>query len=189
MDEKVLKEKIALVNKKMDIVKKLIKNEKEPYKTEALKVIYAKFLNDELSVDIPSEPTRKPLPHHGEINPIGKLAKYCEISENKMRNVLDYENGKFTILKKSIGDSIAEKQVNASLCILTAWEIGMNIHWRKVTELTSSLRDIHIDIKHLGENLTTRKDYFSTKGKLLGTRYHITTKGIEKGVELLKSLI
>lgn len=188
-----MKEKIVQVNKKMNKIKKLLEDEEEPYKTEALKVIYAKFLNDELSFDIlPKSTVRstvRSIQPKDDLNPITKLSRYCEISENEIRNVLEFENEQFVITKKILGNTTAEKQVNASLLILTAWEIGTNTHWIKVTQLADSLRDLHIDIKHLGENLSARRDYFSIKGTRKGASYHVTTRGIEKGAELLKSLI
>ncbi len=169
-----------------------VKDESEPYKLEAFKIILTKLLNDNFETMQSHKKTLHTQSTNqsedgSDSNPIQKLAKICSVSDEQMRNVLDYENGKFIILKKVEGATTAEKQINASLCILTAWAKGMNQSWIGTVTLGDSLRELSIDTAHLGENIT-KTEYFSLKGKRKGAKYHITTQGWQEGLDLLKSL-
>jgi hypothetical protein len=174
------------IRKKIEEAKELVKDVEEPFRMEAFKIIFTKLINDEKFIDTSTNSTVDPISVSNQhSNPISKLASYCNVKEDEMRNIIDFENGQFILLKKIEGSTIAEKQINASLCILTAWAKGMDVPWISSEKLGDSLRELSIDTAHLGENLTPTQ-YFSLKGKRRAAKYHITTQGWQKGTELLK---
>lgn len=187
MDSNTIRAKIYEIQKIVDGID-------EPFRTESFKILFSKAMSDESSVS--SKSVKQTLLKQTQaiskqttntINPLAKLSVHCKVSEEQLRNVLDYENGQFIILKKVQGNSTAEKQVTASLCILTAWAKGMDTPWLSTIKLGDSLRELSINTKHLGENIT-KTDYFVLKGSTIGAKYHITTQGWQKGLEILKSL-
>ena len=181
------------IKSKIDEIKKITNDLDEPYKTESFKILF--------SIALKKEESFKSIPNDGSEDitldvqngdkriddPMKKLALQCKITMEQLKDVLDYENKQFTILKKIVGNKTSDKQLTASLCILTAWAKGMDTPWISTLKLGDAVREAGIDTKHLGENLT-RTDFFVLKGVKSGAKYHITTQGWQKGLEILKSL-
>lgn len=181
-----------MIRSKIDEIKKITDDLAEPYKTESFKILFGIALQKEDPVksmlhDISKKTTPDTLENDSINNPMQKLALQCKIPVEKLKDVLDYENKQFILLKKIVGKNTSDKQLAASLCILTAWAKGMNTPWISTLKLGDAIREAGIDTKHLGENLT-KTDFFVIKGVNRGAKYHITTQGWQKGLELLKSL-
>lgn len=186
------------IQAKIREIKKIVDEFEEPYKTESFKIL----LKNELT--IPSEFLKSGKNLDEKLNNkkeqsdttridtseeiLTKIAQACEVSIEKIKDVIDFENNHFILLKKVQGKTLADKQVNASLCLLTAWAKGKDTPWINVTDLTKELKEIPLSIKHLGENLT-RTEFFVPKGTKRGAKYHITTKGWQEGIILIKKLI
>lgn len=183
------------IKEKIDEIKKVVDGYEEPYKTESFKILFSRSLE---STD-PPKSLVKHIHKKDEVkendqetdrntsNPILKLSELCKVTEEQLRDVLEYDNGHFILLKKTNGTITKEKQINASLCLVTAWAKGLDVPWVKTTDLGKQLKESSIPTKHLGENLTDT-DYFVLRGKRRAAKYHITTQGWQKGIELLNEM-
>jgi len=177
------------IQSKITEIREIVKDFEEPYKTESFKILFTKELsNSKIVKNLPDDPPNHIEPSElDDVTPLERLAKSCDMQIEQIMDVFDYENKQFVLLKKISGNSTAEKQVNASLCILTAWAKGMNTPWLKVTDLGKAIKEIPLPTKHLGENIT-KTEYFVPKGNAKGAKYHITTSGWKAGITLIREL-
>lgn len=123
-----------------------------------------------------------------ETNPLVTLAKKVEINLQELKNVLDFEDNEFILLKKIEEQSDSQKQVLGCQIIITAFMKGKNLEWVKGSTLSEFIE------KHsLGKpsNLSTNlmnSDLFRKKGKLKGTQYSLTTNGWQDGLKKIAEL-
>ncbi len=186
MDENIIKEKIKLAHK-------AISDEKEPYKIEAFKIILEKLLGDNSKTEDKGIGDQKGVSESeyttGTISePLSQLAEKCGIDLQELKNVLDYENNEFILLKKIEGSSDVQKKVTGCQIIITAWMKGKNIEWVKgsiLRELVekNSLGDTSILAKNLNDS-----GFFRTKGQYRGVEYSLTTNGWQEGLKLITKL-
>lgn len=178
------------IQKRINKIKNIVKDFEEPYKTESFKILFEKEISKNENLNHQTHELQENVRQSKSTQnkPLEFLAKACETNIEQIRDVFEFENEEFAILKKIPGDNTAEKQINASLCILTAWAKGMNVPWLKVIDLGKAIKEIPLSTKHLGENIT-KTEYFVRKGNSKGAKYHITTAGLNEGIRLIKKLI
>jgi len=177
------------IKEKIKIAKEIVKDLEDEYKIEAFKIVLKKLLslNHEQTKpqDILSDDQGQP---DDASNPLLNLAKKCNISLQELKNVLDYENNEFILLKKIEGDSDAQKKVGGCQIIVTAWMKGKNIEWVKGSSLSELVEKNSLgDLSGLAENLT-KSGFFRKKGQLRGTEYSLTTHGWQEGLKLITKL-
>lgn len=117
------------------------------------------------------------------------LAKFCNMSNEQINDILDYENGKLFLLKEPDSQSIAERVIKCSQIILTVYKKGFNVDWVKGSEIAPILKERGIPIVHLAKYLNGNKQLFKTKknGKT-SILYGITIPGWQEGLKIIKQL-
>ena len=183
MDENTIKEKIKIAHKS-------VSDEKEPYKLEAFKIILEKLLGDKSKTEDKDLGDQKNVSENedktGTISePLSQLAEKCGIGSQELKNVVDYENNEFILLKKIEGKSDVQKKVVACQIIITAWIKGKNIEWVK----GSTLREL-VEKNSLGDTSSLAKNlndsgFFRIKGKNRGVKYSLSTQGWQEGIKLI----
>lgn len=181
---------------KISIAKKTVEYETdERFRIEAFKII----LNNLIQKSLTSKEFQTAIPTSTKStegakaksqisNPIEQLATKCNISQEHLRNVFEFTKDKFVLLKEPNAETELEKQIKASVCILTAYKIGLDKEWNTATILTDAISERGISLNHFSKNIATRKDLIKKIGEKKGTKYGVTTKGFQEGTELIKSL-
>lgn len=187
---------IEKLKAKISIAKKAVEDEKDDtIRIEAFKVILKNLIQDLLPKNFQSHNTQENLekqgskPEESSFNdPIGILAAKCKINTDNIRNVFEFNKGRFVLLKEPEGKTDVEIQIKSSLCVLTAYKISQDKEWIKASVLVDSISERGISLNHFSKNIGTRKDLIKKMGEKKGTQYGITTKGWQEGLELITSL-
>jgi hypothetical protein len=179
--------KLSEIKKAVKIAKELVKDEEEPFKSEAFKVILSKILEESKE----TTPVKRPLEKDaGKIatNPLDNLSKYCSVSVDKVREVVDIVNNTVSFIIR-LKASEAEKQVIASQCILLAYHVGLGVEWVKATLLREALKNAGIgSLSNLSKNLFKRNDIFRIRGNVKSAEYRLTEVGKNDSISKIKSL-
>ena len=163
------------------------------FKLEAFKIILQNSLTGVKKQTQTSDPITegseaKDIVNGDITNPLLALAEKSGINLQEVKNVLDFENNKFILLKKMNQSSDAKNQVLACHLILTAQMEGLNIEWTKTSVLHDVVSKNNLgDQGHLALNLS-RAGIFRTKGQAKGTEYSLTTSGWQEGLTLIAKL-
>lgn len=189
VDIKKLKDNIA-------VAKKAVEGETdERFRIEAFKIILNNLIqesiisNESQTVESKSEKSPKDKKIEPQTsNPIKQLVEKCNIDQEHVRNVFEFTKDRFVLLKEPEAQTELEKQIRASVCILTAYKIGLGKEWIKSSTLVEALSERGISLNHFAKNIATRKDLIKKMGEKKGTDYGVTTKGWQDGIELIKSL-
>lgn len=178
------------IKEKIKIAQEVVKDLDGEYKIETFKIVLEKLLSfnqeqtklqDGATLEVQGQP-------EDFSTTLSNLAKKCNISIQELRNVLDYENNEFILLKKIEGTSIAQKMVVACQIIVTAWMKGKNIEWIKGSLLGKLIEKNSLgDSSNLSTNLKN-SELFRKKGQLKGTVYSLTTQGWQEGLKLIAKL-
>jgi len=187
METSQIKEKIKLA---LEAVKEL----EGSYKLEAFKIIFQHSIlgtkkSDE-SFDDTQTGDSQSREHNGNdvTNPLLGLAKKCNVSLQELKNILDYENDEFILLKQLELPSVTEKQVTACQIIITAWMKGKNVEWIPGSVLHELVEKNSLgDVTNISKNVK-KSGLFRKKGQLKGTVYSLTTNGWQEGLKLLEKL-
>jgi len=187
MDEKTLKEKIKIAHE-------AVKDEKDPiYKLEAFKIILQNLLTEIKSgqkIDNSSTENSQ-LGGANDMDvesPLLILSKKCEIGLQELKNVLDYENNEFVLLKKIEGTSDVQKKIIACQIIVTAYMKGKNVEWVKGSLLHEFVKKHALgDTSGISKNLI-QSGFFRTKGQSKAVEYSLTTQGWQGGLKVITKL-
>jgi len=121
---------------------------------------------------------------------IQKLAQDAGIVIEKIREIIDPETLRLTVIIE--GKSEGEKQLNSTLCILTAKKYFYGDGSILSQELRVKLKKLGIkSLANLSKNLAKYPNYLIcnvTKGSK-SSSYEITIPGIKRGLELIKNLV
>lgn len=183
MDPEQIKEKIK-------IAQEIVKDLDDEYKIETFKIVLEKLLSLNQQQTKPQEGTTLEVQGQPEdsSNPLSNLAKKCDINLQELKNVLDYENNEFILLKKIEGTSDVQKKIVACQIIVTAWMKGKNIEWVKGSLLSELVEKNSLgDFSGLSRNLKN-SGFFRKKGQFRGTEYSLTTQGWQEGLKLITKL-
>jgi hypothetical protein len=180
-------DKLSEIKKAVKIAKELVKDEEEPFKSEAFKVILSKILEESKEITSMKRPLEKGAGKIA-INPIDELSKYCSVSPDKVREVVDIANNTVLFIVR-LKASEAEKQVIASQCILLAYHVGLGVEWVKATLLREALKNAGIgSLNNLSRNLNKRNDIFRIRGTGKSAEYRLTEAGKNDAMNKIKSL-
>ena len=133
-----------------------------------------KIEDDELDIIIPDN------------NPMKVLAKECNISVEKLKRVIEYDDNEFLFIGDLDESDLTKKRAIVCQCILTAWTRGKGIEWVDNSVLTNCLRKLGINVRNMNRSIDPKKGIFRTDGKKSGLKYALTIPGWKKGLEILK---
>jgi len=120
-----------------------------------------------------------------------KLSKAVGIDKGKIKYIIDFEESDFFILVNIKGDSAAEKQINATLCILTIYNYCYETKEIESEILKNKLENLGItSLGNLNINLKKFRNFIIPRGKPRSHNfsYKITIPGINRGLEIIKEL-
>ena len=106
-------------------------------------------------------------------------------------NIVYFEEGNFKIITEIDGKNNKEKQLNATLLILTINDICYGINKIRSQELRNMLEYLGIrSLVNLSTNLKTMKNYIISDGKKASSEYgyKLTLPGKREGIKLLTDL-
>lgn len=125
-----------------------------------------------------------------EGNGFERLSKDSGLTSEELREMFQiYEDD--IIILKDIPGSTPEKQLKASLLLLTFKRYLYNTTELEASELKKFLEKLAIgSLSILSANLKKYKSYIITKGKAGSNKYKyvITIPGLKKGIEIIKEL-
>ena len=193
------------LKEKIQIAKDAVKDQEEPYKTEAFKIILSSLIggstiqpkgNGSSLVTGSGKRKRKPSKKKtSNVTPIqltqkndfDELSKNCGISTDELSEVLTIKNNTIQIIKRpKIKES--EKHVLFSICILGCYKILYEIEWLPSTILKKCLDASAVgDINHYAEAVAKESNILP-RGDGKGREYKITGKGLDKAYDLIKKL-
>lgn len=120
---------------------------------------------------------------------IEKLARFLKSSSKDVCNIISFEEGEeFTFLFSIDGKNEPEKQLNATLCILTVFYYCYDQDEIATNNLKQKLEFLGIkSLDHLSHNLKKHKKLFILKGKARSSKfnYKVTQPGLNAGLNIL----
>lgn len=183
---------VVLMSKNGDIKKQIkaaieaVKDFDEPYRTKAFEVILSKFMEKLPSERVVKDATKgeKP-PHHEER--IKRFAEAANLSVEQLENVFEFNKESLRFIAP-LTDSVPQKQITFTHCILTGLEQVYGKKSIKATELAGMLDDYGLSTANLARGLQSRSDIFRKVGKKRETRYKLTDVGKNSAIELVRTL-
>lgn len=120
-----------------------------------------------------------------------KLLEKTGIVQDQLENVLNFEKNDFKVVANINGENEIEKQIKASLIILTANYYCYEKEEINSRELASKLRWLGIkSLANLNKNLKRKEcqPFIRIVGKGNNTAYQILNPGLKKGIEIMKEM-
>ena len=124
-------------------------------------------------------------------NEYEKLTTETGIIQDLLKELAYFEDGDFTILTEVNGKNNKEKQLNATLLILTINDICYGVNRMRTQDIKNKLEYMEIgSLTNLSKNLNTLKTHLIQDGKPGSTKsgYKITLPGKKEGVRILNDL-
>jgi len=187
---------IKKIQNYMEIARKAVEGEEEPYKTEAFKIILGRLLDsDEENItpkqlSIKSSDNKKRELSFDFEQRRNEFAKNCGLTVTELDDVI-YIKDNIVQLIASLSGSEAQKQVTATKCILAVHEAILDKEWVDSSTLIQCINSSGISTTHLSRNLRKYSSNFlrvSGKGKGKSLEYKITGPGRISAFEDLKKL-
>lgn len=120
-------------------------------------------------------------------DPMESLAKSCDVTKEKLKRIIDYENGEFIFIGNLDEQDSNKKRAKACHYILTAMMKGKGIEWVDNSVVIESLRKLGIDGKNMNRSIDSKGGIFRTKGQKAGLKYSLTIPGWKTGLSMLKA--
>lgn len=124
---------------------------------------------------------------------IEKLARFLKSSSSDVYNIISFEEGdKFTLLFNIGGKNETEKQLNATLCLLTVLYYCYDKNEIATNNLKQKLEFLGIkSLNNLSDYLKKHKKFVILKGKARSSKfnYKITQPGLTAGLKILSEQI
>lgn len=171
---------------KLHIVHEIVKDEDEPYKLEAFKIILSSIIGS-------SSITKSVVPIDSDslatdLMVMTQLAQQCNLDVDKLKNILDYTDGKFHLYKKINETTDVRKQIVVCQIIVTAYMKGMNQEWVSGSDLREHVeKNSAGNVKNVAKNLT-QSGLFRFRGEKKNSEYSLTTEGWQQGLNLIRQL-
>lgn len=183
------------VNKIKEYIKlaqEAVKDEAEPFRSEAFKIIFAKLLesshkSDERNLEHLESNVKSDLSLDQKIS---DFAKSCNITMRELKDVL-YITDDVVYLIAHFEATEAEKQVIAAQCILTAFEFLFNMEWLESSKLMKCIDLSGIGgLDHLARNLRIKSKIFRIQGRGKGKslEYKISGYGRLQAFQIIHDL-
>lgn len=175
----------------LKLAQEAVKDEVEPYRSEAFKILFAKLLDSvQKSVEKTFEQT-EPLPESDV--PLDQkmhdFAKKCNLTVRELKDVFSMNDDLISLIAPVEGTE-AEKQSIASQCILTAYELLFNIEWLESSKLMKCINSSGIGgLDHFARNIRKKKIFrIQGKGKGKTLEYKISGLGRLQSFEIIHDL-
>ena len=189
------------IKEKIKIAREAVKDEEEPYKTEAFKIILSSLIGEVTSTmkkkgksksnSKSKHSKRKKTLSRPVIleqkNELSELAQKCSISTESLSEIITIKNNIIQIIKRP---KIQEKQKHVlfSLCIITAYKILYEIEWLSSVILRKALDESRVgDLGHSSEAMI-ETPLIVNRGTKKAKEYKITGKGVDTAIEIIKKL-
>ena len=118
-----------------------------------------------------------------------KLMIETGISQDKLKETIYFDKGDFIILSEIEGENNIEKQINATLLILTISDICYNDNSMKTQDIRRKLEYMGISsLTNLSTNLKTIKTYLISYGRSTASGYKLTLPGKKSGIKILTDI-
>jgi hypothetical protein len=120
-----------------------------------------------------------------------KLLQESGLNDDQIQSIFLFGDTDISLIIPPEG-SDREKQLAATLSILTAYNYCLNKNEIKASELLVNLKMLGIGLlTHLAETLKKEPRYiqFKRKGRKKDTVYKITYPGLERGLEIIRQLL
>lgn len=186
MNSEELKEKIRLA-------KEAVEGEKDPYKTEAFKVILGKLIESSTTSDYKPKQdasTKKEIKEEeNQEKKLEEFAKKCSITLNELNDILSIKKDTVEIIVPVVG-SDAKKNLVGVQIILAAHELIFGDEWVPSSIITECLRSLGVkDLANLSATLKKYPDLFRLKGGRRYKEYKLTSgQGRISAFEIIRKL-
>lgn len=120
-----------------------------------------------------------------------KILENTGINKNQLENVFNIEEDDFKVVATINGKNEVERQIKASLIILTAFYYCYGKDEIKSRELVNKLRWLGIkSLGNLSKNLKREEcsQFIIISGKGNNINYQILNQGLKKGIEIIKEI-
>jgi hypothetical protein len=191
MDERLRKQVISEIKEIFELSKNVVHEEKEPFRTEAFKIIFSELIKN--SVAGQEDPSSIKKNGNKERIPPDKkkieLAKLCSLSAEEVDDVFSIRENSIKIIAPINGNESFKRKI-ASQCYLVAAEIILEKDWVESKELAEVLRDIGVkDLSNLAPQLKKNKEIFRIDSKRGNNKYKLTSGiGRTKACEIIHKL-
>jgi hypothetical protein len=159
----------------------------EPYKSEAFGAVLTQLLQTERAKEKLEKPTHVEI---GLDKRIEKFAKNIGVTIDQLKQIFDFEEDNLILIKEPVGTQ-EEKQVQATLLILTGLSYCYEKEQTLATDLKRMLDQSGIDLKNLSTNLKKYRQRIIPRG-MQGSHnftYKITGPGKSEGLRLIREFI
>jgi len=180
---------------KIKIARDAVKNEEEPYKTEAFKIIFSRLLDSDGSptaTSVNTKPASSKIVHKKVDTDTEKgkdeLAKKCGIKTDELNDVISIKDDVIEIL--SIPDKISneKKQLISAQCVLLTYEIMMNQEWTNTSVLKNCVDKSGVGTNNFSRTMNDNKSLIKSRGELSGTEYKLSGPGRKNAAGLIRKL-
>jgi hypothetical protein len=174
------------IRKKIELAKKSVEAEEEPFKSTAFGLVLRSLLSEPgpASNHIAQQP---PPPGPGARENLAKFAKQVGVTAEQLSTVFHFENETVELVVPIEGTD-AEKQRTASMCVLTAFDAMYARNWVGADELATILERAGVPLGHLSRNLVSDDVHFRKKGTKSSTEYMVTPAGKTEAIRNLGEL-
>lgn len=144
---------------------------------------------DKTKIDVNPTEIKK---HIKEQNGLSEFIKLTEISQEELSKIFDFEEKVINLLVHPRGDNEGEKQITATILLLTAYYYYFNEPEISSSELRQKLLDVGVtSLVNLSTNLKLYPNLLVHKKSKKGstnTCYRITIPGLELGRSLIRRI-
>jgi hypothetical protein len=174
------------------IAKEVVKNEPEPYRAEAFRVVLARLLE---SIEAPTsvggvEALKSDTQGKPRSNGFEELAEACSVDRHQLEDIINARNGVvgfLVTLDRAASDR--EKQIVASQCILVTYHVALGKEWVKASILGEALENAGIgSVGALSRYLSARSDLFRKSGRYKDREYKLTEIGKKAAFLTIRAL-
>lgn len=168
------------LKKNIQLAKKAVEDEPEPYKTEAFKIVLEKLLDTasafetEVTQDRIINVERKP-PNLTSTK--DELAAKCNITITELDDAISIKDDTIEIIAPLTGvESDAQKHLIITQCVLAAYEVVLGKEWVPTSVLTECLKSSGVkDLANFAPNLKKQPMLFRSKGVKRSMQYRLTS--------------
>jgi len=178
------------IKSKIAFAKKIVVDEKEPFKTEAFKIILSKSLDSSVYAHVAQSSEESTV---GELASLdakkNELAEKCSLSKQELEVVFSFHKNSVKLVVPISGKDYFKRLI-ASQCFLIASEIVLGKDWIDSRELAENLREIGVkDLANTAPHLKKYPEIFRIDAKRGHNKYKLTSGiGRSSAFEIIRKL-